>query len=222
MHGLDINRYKRIIGVIAVLITFVLLIILIICKLYTHNKTKIIITYAPGNAELIIDNKTIKHDICKSKICNKALYVNNGKHKLELRLPNFSIDNKTFDTTSTNIVALITPINAIGQKYYDDNEFIQFQIQNASSSSFTKDSVQISHKYDFLDRLNLYGDGFIVGYGQSSYMDRDPTSIALYVNATDKKSRKKAINAIVDELEVYTSDIEIIYKNFSNPFMRDN
>ena len=47
---------------------------------------------------------------------------------------------------------------------------------------------------------------------------RDPASVSLYVEASNPEHRERAIEAIVSEIGVSPTDIEIIYNNFLNPF----
>lgn len=186
------------------------------------GKTKVNITYAPGDAIIKIDNKEISHSKCTSHICEKNVYIKNGIHSVNLSLPNFSSDTQAIDTNKSQEVALlVTPVNPVGQKYYDDNQYVQFQIQNSSSQQFTKGSDKITDRYPYLNKLNLYGGGYTVGYGVSSFTKRDPYSIALYVDANNANNRRSAINAIASELGLSTADVEIIYNGYVNPFMEN-
>lgn len=213
-------RYKKLIILCLITIVLLVFIIILINAIMHSGKTKVNITYAPGDAIIKIDNKEISHSKCTSHICEKNVYLKNGIHSVNLSMPNFSSDTQSIDTNKSQEVALlVTPVNPLGQKYYDDNQYVQFQIQNSSSQEFTKGSDKITDRYPYIDKLNLYGGGYTVGYGESSYTKRDPYSIALYVDSDTYDHRKKAITAIIDELGVYPSDIEIIYENFNNPFM---
>ena len=212
-------KYKKLI-ILCLVVVFMLIFMIFVVNIIMHRgKTKINITYAPGDALIKIDDKEISHRKCTSHICEKNVYVKNGVHSTTLSMPNFSSDTQVIDTNkSQKFALLVTPVNPVGQKYYDDNQYVQFQIQNSSSQQFTKGSDKITDRYPYIDKLNLYGGGYTVGYGVSSFTKRDPYSIAFYVDSDTYDHRKKAIKAIIDELGVYPDDIEIVYENFINPF----
>lgn len=222
ISGLGINNMRReyrILIICGVIISLIIVIIFVINVISHIGKTKITITFAPGDAIIKIDDKEISHKKCTSNNCSKNIYVKNGVRSVNLSMPNFSTVTQAIDTErSQELALLVTPANPTGQKYYDDNQYVQFQIQNSSSQEFTKGSDKITDRYPYLNKLNLYGGGYTVGYGVSSYTKRDPYSIALYIDANNANNRKKAIEAIIDELGVYPYDIEIIYENFNNPF----
>lgn len=202
---------------------FVFISIIIVIGIFTMlskvGKTSLSITYAPGDADIVIDGKKIKRNRCTEDVCVKKVNVKKGIQNISLNMVNFNTDTKRINTNETNEVVLIsTPSNPAGEKYYKDNEYVQQQIQNASSAEFDIGSKNISQKYPFIDKLNIYGGGYTIGYGASSYSKRDPDSVAIYIEASEPEYREKAIEAIVSELGVSPADIEIIYNNFYNPF----
>lgn len=214
-------RNKKILITLILISLFVVIFIVSFYSLAKTGKANISITYAPADAIIKIDGKEVKYQKCTStsSLCVQKVYVKKGVRDVSLSMDNFSSDSKKIDTTTTkDVVLIVTPINPAGEKYYKYNSYAQTQTQNASSAQFDIGSEKISQRYPFLDKLNLYGSGYTVGYGASSYIKRDPYSVAIYIEATEPEYREKAIKDMVSELGVSPADIEIIYNNFSNPF----
>ncbi len=187
----------------------------------SNGKISVLITYAPGDASLLLNNQVIKKRNCTEILCTEKVNISKGSHEISIKRIDFNTESTKInikDKSNDNIYLISTPANPAGEKYLQDNYIAQQQIQNTSSTKIDQGSVEISSKYPFLDKLNIYGGGYTIGYGASTYNMRDPASVSLYVEASNPEHRERAIEAIVSEIGVSPTDIEIIYNNFLNPF----
>ena len=213
-----IQDYKKII-VIFIALGILVFGVIMVNSIRQAGKVAVNITYAPGNAVISIDNKVVKDTKCTKPLCTKKVYVEQGNREISLEMVNFSKDTVNINTDQVKEAYLIIqPTNPAGERYFEQDEYAQIQIQNASSAEQSNGSENISQRYNFLDKLNIYGSGYTIGYGASSYMQRDPYSVAIYIDATTPQSRQEAVKAVTTDLGVSPGDIEIIYNDFINPF----
>jgi len=183
------------------------------------GKKEIKLTYAPGFVNLKLNGKNFKKTKCEKELCTLNIKLKKGPNEISLEKDNFQTIKTTANYETDKEVFLIsTPGNQVGRDEYNNDSLMQLQIQNASSAEFSYGSQKTSAKYPFLDQLNIYGGGFTIGYGQSSYSQRDPYAVSLYIDAKEPKFRLDAIDSIIIDLGVSPADIEIIYSDFNNPF----
>lgn len=184
------------------------------------DKKEINLTYAPGFVSLKIDGKKIKYTKCEKEICNLKIKVNENSNEISLEKENFKTVSSKINNNELFLIS--SPDNQVGKDEYNNDTLMQIQIQNASSAEFSYGSKKTNEKYPFLSNLNIYGGGYTVGYGQSSYSQRDPYAVSLFVDAKEPNFRLNAIDSIINELGVSPADIEIIYSDFNNPFKEQN
>jgi hypothetical protein len=222
IHGsgmLEINMKKIKLLIIVLIVTIVLFGVFAIIS---ASKTELKLTYAPGSVSIKVDGKLYKKTKCQKELCTITIKLKKGSDTISLEKENFETVTVSAKANNSEVFLISSPENQSGKDEYLDSELMQQQIQNASSAEFSYGSKETGTRYPFLDQLNLYGGGFTVGYGQSSYNAKDPYSVSLYIEAKEPKHRLDAIDAIINDLNVSPADIEIIYSDFNNPFKEQN
>lgn len=215
---LEINMKKIRLLIIILIVTIALFGVFAILS---AGKSELKLTYAPGSVNIKVDGKLYKKTKCQEELCTMTLKLKKGADTISLEKENFETVTVSAKANNNEVFLISSPENQSGKDEYLDSELMQRQIQNASSAQFSYGSEEIGKKYPFLNELNIYGGGFTVGYGQSSYNTKDPYSVSLYIEAKEPKYRLDAIDAIINNLNVSPADIEIIYNNFNNPFKEE-
>lgn len=210
------KQTKRLIiitGIIMLLITLYIATVLI----GRIGKEKIIINYAPSFARLTINGK---------ESSSYTHYLKPGIYEIELKYDNFFTETATLDTSKNKEINIILlPANQTGESIVKNNPLYISEVEEIVSKTNSSESQKQKDIYPFRDMLPIeMGVRYKIGYGEKSEANKNqnPYTMALYINSDSAFSRYLALKDVSTKLQINPADIEIIFKDFNNPFKDEN
>lgn len=211
------NRNTKNIIIFSTLVLIFITIYIIIIFLGRVGKDKVTINYAPSFANLTIDNKRSSAGVH---------YLKPGIYNIEIKYDNFFTEKATLDTKKDKeLTILLKPSSQISENMINNNPKYKEEYEKLISKSYWSDNQKQADKYKFRSLLPIeMGARYTIGYGSVSdkNINKDREAMALYITSDSAYSRHLALRDVSNKLLINPSNIEIIFKNFQNPFEETN
>jgi hypothetical protein len=192
-----------------VVIFSVLIVALIVIAIYEAiPKTKVLITVAPGEVQLSIDNK---QDITVSD--NQTLSITPGTHTFKVSESQFASysTSLTFKKgQTTELLVALTAETTEAQTKLDNSDVSQAVIQRFQGNIEQAQTNALNKKYPIIADLPIETDLYSINVCPSQKYPNDPTKIALCIIETDPSVGQYALNAITNK-GFSPNNYEIIY-----------
>ncbi len=151
---------------------------------------------------------------------SRKIYVAPGSYSVSAKKSDFSEDkiNLKVENKNLDIYLLPRPLSDDAVKWLKDNPKIQLEREAYGAKRDVAIQSTLQSKYPLLNDLPQAFKYFSIDHGSSIRYPADPESIAIYIHGTLPPDRQAALKWISDQ-GFNPADYEIIFSDFTNPFL---
>ena len=197
----------KIIAVAVLGLAAVLFVYVILGSLSRSGKAELTLVVAPSTASVTLDGQQVK---------GESIFVGTGQHTIVATLDNFEKIERQVDiqsTEPTRVSIALSPSNAAGKKYLDDNLTYQLQREGIiGEENPQRDALSQNSLVSLLPITDVSGP-YSINYGSSEA--RKDGSVII-IGDSSPNGRVKAVKWLRDK-GYKPGDIEIRYTDFVNP-----
>ena len=200
-----INRRQIIFFSAAILVIAFLFVVMF--RIYTSNKAKLVVAVAPKDATVYIDSSRTKVG---------TSYISPGDHKIKISRDGFSSFETQVSTQkgkTTTIARVLITNSQVGVSYEASHTEEFTEMERIADEERTKNETAATKNYPLTSRLPIeMTPSFRIDYGRSVKYPDDPKKVAIFIAAPTPSDKQSAISYIF-AVGFDPSDYEIVFKD---------